>query len=91
MCAEVAGTSDFSFLGWMSGDELAAQLASGITFEGQTIAVAITPSSRGAQPRATMMMASTTGSWPAHVCFARECDSGVTAVRRDQGIDLPAV
>ncbi len=41
-CADVAGTSDFSFLGWMSGDELAAPLASGITFEGETLAVAIT-------------------------------------------------
>jgi hypothetical protein len=42
VCADSAGTNDFSFVGWMSGDELSAQLASGISFEGETLAVAIT-------------------------------------------------
>jgi hypothetical protein len=43
MCAEATGTSDFSFVGWMSEDELAPQLASGARFrDGVMLAVAIT-------------------------------------------------
>ena len=79
-CAEVAGTSDFSFLGWMSGDELAAQLASGITFEGQTLAVAITrdpvelASREDEDGKPYRVMAR-------QVCFAREWDE--TALQFD--------
>jgi hypothetical protein len=76
VCAEVAGTSDFSFLGWMPGDELAAQLASGITFEGQTLAVAIT--------RGPVELASRDDDDGKHyrvmarrVCFAREWEQGI--------------
>lgn len=75
MCTEVGGTSDFSFLGWMSGDELAEQLASGITFDGQTLAVAITR-----DPVALARREDDDGKryWvmARHVCFAREWDDG---------------
>ncbi len=76
VCAEVAGTSDFSFLGWMPGDELAAQLASGITFEGETLAVAITrdpvelASREDDDGKHYRVMAR-------HVCFAREWEEGI--------------
>jgi hypothetical protein len=86
LCADVAGTSDFSFLGWMSGDELAAQLASGITFEGETLAVAITryPVDLAARAAPSAPGSSADDDDGKHyrvmarlVCFAREWDEGV--------------
>jgi hypothetical protein len=77
VCADVAGTDDFSFLGWMSGDELAAQLASGVTFEGETLAVAITR-----DPVEVVSREDDDGKhyrvMARHVCFAREWEEGAT-------------
>jgi hypothetical protein len=79
-CASVAGASDFSFVGWMSGEELASLLQSGITFEVQTLAVSIT--------RDPVKLASREDSDGRHyrlmgrsVCFAHEWDE--TAVQLD--------
>lgn len=74
LCADVVGTSEFSFVGWMAGDELAPQLASGITFGGETLAVAITRdavklASRDEEGRQYDLFGRS-------VCFAREWEQG---------------
>ena len=75
-CAGVAGASDSSFVGWVSGDELAPQLVSGITFPGETLAVSIT--------RDAVKLASREDGDGKHyrlmgrsVCFAHEWDKTV--------------
>ena len=78
-CASVAGSSEFSFVGWMSGEELSSLLQGDITFEGETLAVSIT--------RDAVRLASREDSDGKHyklmgrsVCFAHE---GETVVQLD--------
>lgn len=75
MCENTAGTTEFSFVGWMAGEELAAQLASGITLDGVTVAVAIT--------RDPVRVSARNDENGKHyrvmgrqVCFAREWEQG---------------